>query len=158
MKKGISILLAALLSAAMCVSLAGCKEPEEQKAFYTLKEAYENGLITYEDLEEIYRIRNDGEENPLLSADEERAICQSFFDNFHIIIQEEEVYGPEIEKQEDVEIVEFDGLYHGYYALTMTWFYSPITAVPRYEIADFVFYTHPNEYLFVWTNPEGLEF
>ena len=157
MKKAISILFACILSAALCIGLTGCGEPEEKKAFYTLEEAYENGLITYEDLEEIYRIRNDGEGSLELSANEEKTICQSFFDNFQIIIQEDEVYGPEIDKPEDVEVVQFDGLYHGYYVVTITWFYSPITALSRHEIADFVFYTHPSEYIFVWTNPTGQE-
>ena len=154
MKRAIGILLAGVLCAAMCIGLAGCGG---QKAFYTLEEAYEAELLTYEDLQQIYYLRNDGEENPGLTEEEDAAIRQSFFDNSKAII-EELGYEGSYSSSDEIEIYQYSGSYHGKYVVDIMVANSQLQAVLSVRIEDLTFYTPDGVYTFVWTNPDGIEF
>ena len=154
MKRAIGILLAGVLCAAMCIGLAGCKG---QKAFYTLEEAYEAELLTYEDLQQIYYLRNNGEEEPGLTQEEDAAIRQSFFDNSKELLAEIGLNGS-YSSPDEIEIPYFFGCFHGYYVVDIMVDNSALTAVLSYQIEGMTFYNAPGVYNFIWTNPEEIEF
>ena len=154
MKRAIGILLAGVLCAAMCIGLAGCGG---QKAFYTLEEAYEAELLTYEDLQQIYYLRNDGEENPSLTEEEDAAIRQSFFDNSKELLMEIGFKGS-YSSSNEIEIYQYSGSYHGKYVVDIMVYDSDFQAIWSTQIEDLIFRVPDGVYTFVWTNPEKLEF
>lgn len=155
MKRAIGILLAGVLCAAMCIGLAGCKG---QKAFYTLEEAYEAELLTYEDLQQIYYLRNDEEAPRLtLTAEEDAAIRQSFFDNSQEI-KEQLGLGGAYSSPDEIKIDWYGGCYRGNYVVYIVVFVSAPQAVLSDKIEDLTFYHAYGVYIFVWTNPEEIEF
>ena len=153
MKKLFSALLAGAMLLAMGLSLAACGG---HKAFYTLKEAYEREIISYSDVEAmycIYKIPN----HLVLTVQEEEVIKQSFFDNFDVILKEEDVTPRELNSVEDVEITGFFGDYHGNYIVGISWFDDPTGSMRREIVANCLFYVSNDTYLFVWTNPEQID-
>ena len=155
MKRAIGILLAGVLCAAMCIGLAGCGG---QKAFYTLEEAYEAELLTYEDLQQIYYLRNDEEAPRLtLTAEEDAAIRQSFFDNSQEI-KEQLGLGGAYSSPDEIKIYRYCGSYHEKYVVDIMVYDSDLQAIWSTQIEDLTFYTPDGVYTFIWTNQEEIEF
>ena len=153
MKKLFSALLAGAMLLAMGLSLVACGG---QKAFYRLQEAYEKGIISYEDLGGMHVIYS-AAKHLFLTVQEEEVIKQSFFDNFDVILKEDDVTPRELNSVEDIEITGFYGDYHGNYIVGISWFEDPMCNMLRESVADYSFYVDNDTYLFVWTNPEQID-
>ena len=155
MKRAIGILLAGVLCAAMCIGLAGCGG---QKAFYTLEEAYEAELLTYEDLQQIHHFHQVEPYPTSLTVEESDAIQQSFFENSEDILENMGLKNIKFESPDEINVLWFYGCYEGYYAIAIKIYDSDIAALDQLEIAGLEFMYSYGIHIFIWTNPDGIEF
>ena len=155
MKKLFSALLAGAMLLAMGLSFAACGG---QKAFYTLQEAYEREIISYEDLKQIHANQQVGSEPLYLTEEEDAAIRQSFFENSQEIVEYLNMGGLEYSSADEIEILTYEGCYHGYYAVRVKAYESPLTNVWTYKVEGLTFYRADGTYTLIWTNPEGIVF
>ena len=159
MKKLFSALLAGAMLLAMGLSLAACGG---QKAFYTLQEAYEKGIISYEDLKQIHEEHKNGSEFPPLSAEEDVAIRQSIFENSQEIAKalSSDLGNIDLEfsSPDEIEILSFYGCFQGCYVVYVLAFESALTALWSFEVEDVEFSCPYWNFILVWTNPEGIVF
>ena len=155
MKKLFSALLAGAVLLAMGLSLTACGG---QKAFYTLQEAYESGIISYEDLKQIHANQQVGSEPLYLTEEEDAAIRQSFFENSQEIAEDLNMSGLKYSSADEIEILTYEGCYHGYYAVRVKAFESELAHVLSYKVKDLTFYYTDSTYTWIWTNPEGIVF
>ena len=155
MKKLFSALLAGAMLLAMGLSLAACGG---QKAFYSLQEAYESGIISYEDLKQIHANQQVGSEPLYLTEEEDAAIRQSFFENSQEIAEDLNMSGLKYSSADEIEILTYEGCYHGYYAVRVKAFESVLAHVLSYTVKDLTFYYTDGTYTWIWTNPEGIVF
>lgn len=165
MKRGIGILLAGVLCAAMCIGLAGCKG---QAQFYTLREAYEQELITYDDLKTFANEKSgapDAQGREL--SEESQAIVKAelieHYDDlrgtlvrFEGDIDMSETLRPLISNQ--MEIGYYYGNFSGKDVFGVKFADSQFQVAWHITIADIEFYWAPNSWIIVWTNPDGIEF
>ena len=154
MKKLFSALLAGAMLLAMGLSLTACGG---QKAFYSLQEAYEREIISYEDLKQIHANQQVGSEPLYLTEEEDAAIRQSFFENSQEIAEEHHMR-LEYSSADEIEILTYEGCYHGYYAVRVKAFESELAHVLSYNVKDLTFYYTDSTYTWIWTNPEGIVF
>ncbi len=161
MKRAIGILLADVLCAAMCIGLAGCKG---QAQFYTLREAYEQELITYDDLRAIADDPNaQGRE---LSEESQAIVKAELIEHYDDLrgtlvrfegdIDMSETLRPLISNQMEVEY--YYGNFSGKDVFGVKFADSQFQVAWHITIADIEFYWAPNSWIIVWTNPEKLEF
>ena len=155
MKKLFSALLAGTMLLAMGLSLTACGG---QKAFYSLQEAYEREIISYEDLKQIHANQQVGSEPLYLTEEEDAAIRQSFFENSQEIAEDLNMSGLEYSSADEIEILTYEGCYHGYYAVRVKAYESPLTNVWTYKVEGLTFYRADGTYTLIWTNPEGIVF
>ena len=155
MKKLFSALLAGAVLLAMGLSLTACGG---QKAFYTLQEAYEREIISYEDLKQIHANQQVGSEPLYLTEEEDAAIRQSFFENSQEIAEDLNMSGLKYSSADEIEILTYEGCYHGYYAVRVKAFESELAHVLSYKVKDLTFYYTDSTYTWIWTNPEGIVF
>ena len=154
MKKLFSALLAGAMLLAMGLSLTACGG---QKAFYSLQEAYEREIISYEDLKQIHANQQVGSEPLYLTEEEDAAIRQSFFENSQEIAEEYHMR-LEYSSADEIEILTYEGCYHGYYAVRVKAFESVLAHVSSYKVKDLTFYYTDGTYAWIWTNPKGIVF
>ena len=154
MKKLFFALLAGAMLLAMGLSLTACGG---QKAFYSLQEAYESGIISYEDLKQIHANQQVGSEPLYLTEEEDAAIRQSFFENSQEIAEEYHMR-LEYSSADEIEILTYEGCYHGYYAVRVKAYESALTNVWTYRVEGLTFYRADGTYTLIWTNPEGIVF
>ena len=161
MKRAIGILLAGVLCAAMCIGLAGCRG---QAQFYTLREAYEQELITYDDLRAIADDPNaQGRE---LSEESQAIVKAELIEHYDDLrgtlvrlegdIDMSETLRPLISNQMEVEY--YYGNFSGKDVFGVKFADSQFQVAWHITIADIEFYWAPNSWIIVWTNPEKLEF
>ena len=155
MKKLFSALLAGAMLLAMGLSLAACGG---QKAFYSLQEAYEREIISYEDLKQIHANQQAGSEPLYLTEEEDAAIRQSFFENSQEIAEDLNMSGLKYSSADEIEILTYEGCYHGYYAVRVKAYESALTNVWTYKVEGLTFYRADGTYTLIWTNPEGIVF
>lgn len=160
MKRGICVFLAGVMLAGMILSFTACRA---QKAFYGLQEAYESKMLSYEDLQSIKYYSLNAYPEPL-TAEEDTAIRQSFVDNFDAIKKDFKdtenlsLKGLEYSSPDELEIANYYGKYNGCYVICIELYFSALAAVWSFEIEDLTFYFGAGYYIFVWTNPEAIEF
>ena len=155
MKKLFFALLAGAMLLAMGLSLTACGG---QKAFYTLQEAYEREIISYEDLKQTHANQQVGSEPLYLTEEEDAAIRQSFFENSQEIAEDLNMSGLKYSSADEIEILTYEGCYHGYYAVRVKAFESVLAHVLSYKVKDLTFYYTDGTYTWIWTNPKGIVF
>ena len=165
MKRAIGILLAGVLCAAMCIGLAGCGG---QAQFYTLREAYEQELITYDDLKTIANEKSgapDAQGREL--SEESQAIVKA-----ELIEHYDDLRGTLVRFEGDMDMSEplrsgisekmeieyYYGNFSGKDVFGVKFADSQLQWIEHITIADVEFYWAPNSWVIVWTNPEKLEF
>ena len=165
MKRAIGILLADVLCAAMCIGLAGCKG---QAQFYTLREAYEQELITYDDLKTIANEKSgapDAQGREL--SEESQAIVKA-----ELIEHYDDLRGTLVRFEggmdmseplrsgisEKMEIEYYYGNFNEKEVFYVEFAESQLQWIERMEIGGIVFSMGINCWIIVWTNPQGIEF
>lgn len=145
MKKVFILCLSAVIAA--CV-FCGCNRGVVEGEFYTLKEAYEAGLLTREDLQTIALYYNGGEDVPdPIDARVAASIRES-------AAQRERLVNHTLEaKARDYEILKFYGEYNGCYAVKFNFPYGQFPAVDVdewEEIGGIRFHHTTHEPLEIW--------
>ena len=160
MRKFFFVFLAGIMLAVTGLGLAACRA---QKAFYGLQEAYESKMLSYEDLQSIKYYSLNAYPEPF-TAEEDTAIRQSFVDNFDAIKKDFKdtenlsLKGLEYSSLDELEIANYYGKYNGCYVICIELYFSALNAVWSFEIENIRFYFGAGYYIFVWTNPERIEF
>ena len=161
MKRAIGILLAGVLCAAMCIGLAGCGG---QAQFYTLREAYEQELITYDDLRAI---ADDPNAQGRELSEESQAIVKA-----ELIEHYDDLRGTLVRFEGDMdmsdplrsgisekmEIEYYYGNFNEKEVFYVEFAESQLQWIERMEIGGIVFSMGINCWIIVWTNPQGIEF
>ena len=164
MKKCLAVMAAAMLAVAMCLGLTAC---EEDRQFYTLLEAYNEGLITDADLEAIKKV---DEEDPVTFTDESQEMFKTqlleHFDDLKGTLYyaegEEDMYSFLKRALEDnvyyPNIIQYYGEYGGAIVLYVELLHNMFMISQDYYVGEYKFFTWYNSFYLVWTNPERMEF
>lgn len=147
MKKSLKLLfvLIVTVTAALLFSFSGCGG---RGTFYALKEAYEKGYVTVEDLECIADYHNgDKECEQTLPDDVENDIKECEAASL-------KAQGEKLARPDGVHIVAYYGEYNGFYAVIIEsdWVYYPADVVDYYEdIGGVSFHYTSHAKIQVWT-------
>lgn len=143
-------------------SFAGCLTQNKAK-LYRLREAYDLGILTYEDLFEISFYNNDGtfgvpygaaisrtaypKTPEFLSEQTEKKIKQAFLYDYKTNHDDTASY-----TTENISIVNYCGTYNGAVVVLLEGLYHYTEAESSETIADITFYYNNGNYLRVWVD------
>lgn len=134
-KKILITILSMLMLFCVGVMIIGCDdEPEEEivGTFYSLQEAYENKLLTSEDLQSVADYHNNGNVYPKELDD---SVTQQI-KNLAAYNSRNDKHSPVLEaKADDYEILKYYGNFNDCYAVVLN---HPYTEVPAVEIDEWV--------------------
>ncbi len=159
MKKWISGLLTAALAALLCLAAAGCA-PKATGTFYSLKGAYEEGLLSRDDLMSIAYHHNGGRRYNESVMDEDYAPKpkdpQELSDETSSRIRNTAAYNYRKEYEgkvvaDDFKIIQYCGTYNDCVAIMMTDEYFSYTEALEWDvIADIVFFYNNGNKITIW--------
>ena len=164
MRKFFSVFLAGIMLAVMGVGLAACKR---NRQFYTLLEAYNEGLITDADLEAITKA---DEEDPVTFTEESQEMFKTqlleHFDDLKGTLYyaegEEDMYSFLKRALKDnvyyPNIIQYYGECGGAIVLYVELLHNMFMIYQYYYVGEYKFFTWYNSFYLVWTNPEEMEF
>ena len=159
MKRWISAFLVAALAAMFCIAAAGCA-PKATGTFYSLKGAYEEGLLSYDDLMSIAYHHNGGRRcNETVMAEgyaPKPKDPQELDDETSSRIRNTAAYDCREEYEikasaDDFTIIEYCGTYNDCVAVMMTdKYFSYTEALEQDVIADIVFSYNNGNKILIW--------